>query len=90
MHDWTLLSISFAWEAGTVRLVFRVLGSQTVTLVGEDVRSLRIPRMQEWGPSVSVNKVTGPIDVGNLRHLSIEMQTGDVIEVTAGSFHEEK
>lgn len=90
MHDWTLLSISFAWKAGTVRLVFRDLSSQTVTLVGKSVSSLRIPRIQEWGPSESVNEVTGPLDVGNLKQLSLEMQSGDVIEVTAASFHEER
>lgn len=89
MHDWTLVTISFTWKPGTVRLVFRDLSSQVVTLVGENVSSLRIPHIQEWGPSESVNEVTGPIDVGNLKQLLLKMQSGDVIEVTARSFHEE-
>ena len=90
MHDWTLVSISFTWKPGTVRLVFRDPSSQVVTLVGEDVRSLRIPRIQEWGSSESVNEVLGPMDVGNLKQLSVEIQSGDVLEVTACSFHTEK
>jgi hypothetical protein len=90
MHDWTLLSISFAWKTGTVKLVFRDLSSNMVTLIGENVTSLRIPRIQEWGPSESVNEVTGPIDVGSLKKLALEIQSGDVIEITASSFREER
>jgi hypothetical protein len=43
--------------------------------------------MQEWGPSVSVNRVLGPTDYGEgLFHIAIKMSSGDVIEVVAKRF----
>ena len=52
-----------------------------------DVRDLHAPRNHPWGPSVSVNTVDGPnpYDDG-LSHLTVEMQTGDTIEIIARSF----
>jgi hypothetical protein len=43
--------------------------------------------MQEWGPSVSVNRVVGPTEYGDgLSHLALRMSSGDVIEVVAKVF----
>jgi hypothetical protein len=63
MHDWALRLITVDWKVGLVS--FESLGPVAVTcLVAHEVCQLHIPRMQEWGPSVSVNRVLGPTDYG--------------------------
>jgi hypothetical protein len=87
MHDWTLLSISLDWKAARVTVLLRTRGRVTRTLIGNDVVDIKIPKRQEWGPSVSVNhtsEVTS--EAAATTHLKIEMQTGDVIEIVAGTF----
>jgi hypothetical protein len=87
MHDWTLLSISLEWENGATVLSFRRNGPQLVSVRAEGVSNLVIPRLNEWGPSVSVNEVRGPEkDLAGQQTLEIEMQSGDVIKITAMSF----
>ena len=90
MHDWTLLEILFEWKAARVTLSFRQPNAGIATIVAEGVSRVDIPRANEWGPSVSVNRVCGPVkaeDKGRGQHrLTIEMQSGDVITVLASSF----
>ncbi len=86
MHDWTLHSISMDWESGSA--ICSLAGPKgTASIVAKDVAELRVPRNLPWGRSVSVNQVTGPTrrDDG-LFLLSIEMQSGDTIEVAARAF----
>ena len=88
MHDWTLLAVLFEWEAARVTLSFRGAEAGAASIVAEGVCHLDVPRLNEWGRSVSVNKVRGPADNENSgqRCLEIEMQSGDVITVLARSF----
>ena len=87
MHDWTLLSILFEWGTGRVTISFRNSKSAPASLVAESVVDLHVPQLNEWGPSVSVNKVIGPSAIGKgLQTLEIEMQSGDLIRVVAASF----
>jgi hypothetical protein len=87
MHDWTLLSISFEWKAARVTVLLRTAGSVIRTLIANDVVDIKIPKRQEWGPSVSVNATSEVASLANATtHLKIEMQTGDVIEIVAGTF----
>jgi hypothetical protein len=87
MHDWTLLSISFDWEAARVTVLLRTHGAVVKTLVANDVVDVKIPKRQEWGPSVSVNTTSEvPSATAATTNLKIEMQTGDVIEIVAGTF----
>jgi len=87
MHDWTLVSIQFEWKEGRVALSLRNTKSETVSVIADGVADLMIPRRNEWGSSVSVNCVSGPIDhPGGLQKLDIEMQSGDVIQIVAKSF----
>jgi len=89
MHDWTLVEILFEWQAARVTLSFRQ-NAGVSTIVAEGVSRLDVPHTNEWGPSVSVNRVRGPVhadDAGRgRRRLTIEMQSGDVITVLASSF----
>jgi len=87
MHDWTLKSILYEWKPARVTIIFGNLQAQGAQLVAEDVVDLHVPQRKEWGPSVSVNKLIGPSDLeSGARKLTLEMQSGDVITITAGAF----
>src|SRR5215467_4856862 len=82
MHDWTLKSIRVDWVLGEAALIVSSYRQDHEILV-TNFSNLIIPRLQEWGPSVSINSVTGPNKIdGNKYNLTIEMQTGDNISVT--------
>lgn len=86
MHDWVLLSVLFEWEARRVTLSFDRYESNEI-LVANSVVDLHISQLNEWGPSVCVNKVNGPIAIDSgLHSLEIQMQSGDVIKIVAQSF----
>jgi len=86
MHDWTLIAIHLDWTIGRVVIELRNRRSINVALVAERVSALHVPRLQDWGPSASINEVKGPTDIVGGKRLSIEMQSGDVIEICASSF----
>ena len=87
MHDWTLVNVSMIWHLGRVTVELRDLAFSIRTLVAEGVRELRVSRIHEWGPSVSVNTVS-PLEVlpVGAQRLKVEMQSGDVIEIVADQF----
>jgi hypothetical protein len=86
MHDWTLVAVLFEWETAQVTVSFSSHTGSPV-LVARSVVDLRITQSNEWGPSVSVNKVKGPFDTDNgLQSIEIEMQSGDIIKIIAASF----
>jgi hypothetical protein len=84
MHDATLISIKLDWESGTCVASFR--GGPTIPggpflLRWTDVSDLHIPRTFAWGPSVSVLlAVEDPPGC-----YALQLQSGDVITVKAGS-----
>ena len=87
MHDSTLLSIFLDWKSGSATLEFRTDASSSAKITAHGVCELHIPRLNEWGASVSVNKMSGPSDIGaGRRELEIEMQSGDRIRIVAASF----
>jgi hypothetical protein len=56
-------------------------------LTAHGVCELHVPRLNDWGPSVSVNEVFGPSDgASGRRELEVEMQSGDRIRIVAASF----
>jgi hypothetical protein len=87
MHDWTLISLELAWKDGRMTIELRNPKSAQVSLTAVDVSALHVPRAADWGPSVSINAVAGPMILPDGRQrLEIEMQSGDVIAITARSF----
>lgn len=86
MHDWTLLSISVEWLKGSVTITFDTYENSQVTLIAEGLVKMVIPKHEEWGESVSVNKVHGPVQLENGNfHLALEIQSGDTITLEAKS-----
>lgn len=87
LHDWILVKINFDWHAARVVVELDDLSLVRRALTAEGVRELRAPKANEWGPSIYVNEVweiDAPAGMG--RCLNIEMQSGDVIHITAHKF----
>ena len=83
MHDWTLNSITIDWQEAAVVITFRHASGESV-LTATGFTLLRVPKQNSWGPSHSVNDVIGPVTLADgMAHLTIEMQSGDHIEIEA-------
>jgi len=82
LHDATLKTVEFGWEAAVIRLMLKIgpAPSDLAVLEAHGVTSLVCPRLCPWGPSSSVNAATiEALADGKL--LTVEMQSGDVLEV---------
>jgi hypothetical protein len=83
LHDWTLVSINVSWVTSVVEVLFLNQESDNVKLLAHGFSELNIPKLEPWGESVSVNNFE-MAEIGDDRiKASIEMQTGDLIMVTA-------
>ena len=82
LHDATLKAVNFGWETGVVHLTFKVgvAPSDLAIVEVQGVTSLICPRLCPWGPSSSVNAAAVE-EFTDGRVLTIEMQSGDVLEV---------
>jgi hypothetical protein len=82
LHDATLESLTLHWVEGAVRIRLStgINGTGVVTLEAFGVRRALCPRALPWGPSDSVNEVKLE-QVSDGRLLSIEMQSGDLLEI---------
>jgi len=85
MHDWTLIGINYTWEKKECVMKFKNCSSKIVEFTAMDVKNIHIPHVEDWGESVSVNAVIGPIESNGALKLKIEMQSGDVISISAKS-----
>lgn len=86
LHDALLRSVELDWERKSC--TFQVLAFATPAgnatphvLSFEGVTFLSIPHNEPWGPSSRMNSVSSAD-----AKFSLEMQSGDVIELTATSF----
>lgn len=82
LHDATLETFTLHWAEGIVRARLRtgIEGTGVVILEAVEVVRALCPRTFSWGPSDSVNEVKLE-HFENGRLLSIEMQSGDVLEI---------
>lgn len=85
MHDWTLLSIHIDWPSGNARLEIKDPTSTIRILEIRELLQITVPRRNPWGESISINESTQSTGEDTKVHkLSIEMQSGDVIQIEAG------
>ena len=70
LHDATLKSVNFGWEAAVVHLSFKigVAASDVAVVQAEGVTSLKCSRLLPWGPSSSVNTTALEVLVWCLRN----------------------
>jgi len=86
MHDCTLTSATFDWESGNGQLAL-ISPDGPCAIILTCVHAIYIPLKLPWGASVSINTVQGPtLQADGLMRLSIEMQSGDTIDLVAASF----
>ena len=86
MHDWTFETLMVDWLDGSATFTFRDNKTKKRFLTAEGLVELRIPKREAWGESISVNEIEGPslLESGNF-YLSVEIQSGDKVEVEAKS-----
>lgn len=82
LHDWALEELSLDWKSG--ELILKVSGYERINrIMCQGLRHLDMPRENPWGPSVFINECRGPMSVDGEAKLEIEMQSGDVIVISA-------
>jgi hypothetical protein len=83
LHDATLRTVNFEWGSGTAHLRLKIgVGTFDVAIVeARGVTNLKCPRLFPWGPSSSVN-TTALEELAGGQLLTIEMQSGDVLEIS--------
>lgn len=83
MHDWTLQEIYVNWASASAKIEFLDSESKKRTINIEGLIFINSPRKNPWGESVSVNEVVRATSNEGRFMLSIEMQSGDTIELEA-------
>lgn len=86
LHDATLLRVDSHWKSGDVLIWMRVVGGAQAAIKGLETSRFDWCRSHPWGPSVSINRVRGPIQSGASYRLEIEMQSGDTLVFEAREF----
>src|SRR5215469_9223423 len=75
MHDWSLNTLVVDWKEGAVTLDLKG-PHRPATLIAQNFRELRVPRTLSWGPSISLNRVTGPAPTTTgAQRMAIEVQS---------------
>lgn len=90
LHDATLVSITVDWNEGSawLKLINSQGPSQPIYIQVTGLSGLKVPREFPWGKSSSINNVCfSQIEGEEVSTLEVEMQSGDVIEITAKQIH---
>ena len=79
LHDAVLERIELRWEDGLATIEVTLVPGGPYVITASGIRSFRMTRLQEWGPSVFIHgaKVRAEDEHGSV--LEIEMQSGDTI-----------
>ena len=88
-RDHTFVDLHFEWKRSTVTIRIKTSPDQVASVLVREVVELRATHNDSWGPSVFVYDlgVAKRLD-GNVT-LSIQMQSGDVLEVIGRSVEEQ-
>lgn len=82
MHDWTLVSLLINWKESSLTIKLLNNNSTPVDIILEGIKSVSIPKWDEWGESISVNTFNVTDDY-TYKTMEIEMQSGDIIKAIA-------
>ncbi len=87
LHDATLLAVMYEWAQARVTFSLQTEPDVRRDLIVTGVTVLHVTHLEPWGPSESVNQVTwSRREADTLAVLSLEMQSGDLIEARASAF----
>jgi hypothetical protein len=87
LHDATVDLMVVDWKNVAVRVSFKLCkeGAPLVTLVMFGFTDVRLPRLEPWGSSLSVNLARITHGAPGAVNLSLQLQSGDVLTVDAES-----
>jgi len=91
LHDASLLNFFLEWEKGKLTIELRFYDDQVASInllkiIAINWITFNCPKKEEWGPSVSINQMNIKKLSKDIQHLSIEMQSGDIISIDAKEF----
>ena len=86
LHDYSLIKVEVMWAEAVCHLHLvtwsNAEGRHTPVVVElTGVKFVSLPRNEPWGPSSSINSATF-----SARTLSVEMQSGDLISISAEGY----
>ena len=83
LHDSILKEIEYAWSSKELIITGELFGAakQSFKIFFNGVTNICIPHKEKWGPSTSINELSGASGV-----YSINMQSGDAITIEASNF----
>lgn len=86
LHDAKLISLLFDWKSKTLECLLEPVssGGETLRLFIKGVSNILIPAKDAWGKSEYINKFSEK-ELAECFLFSIEMQSGDTLEVHAAS-----
>lgn len=82
LHDALLSAAYISWEADRCDIRVLPVGGPPHLLVFEGFTNLALPKQSPWGPSCSINEIRERVS----GEFEIELQSGDVLHVTALQF----
>lgn len=83
LHDSKLRSLSLDWKRGWARLQICAWNDVSVQISARKVAAVNAPRHEPWGPSDFILSAYFSEAEGR-SGLTIEMQSGDVVQLLAG------
>lgn len=82
LHDAVLHTVQVDWAARSCVLTLDASEVSNCQLVFAGVTELVLPRREPWGPSASIDSLAS----SDPTHFTIEMQSGDVLNIDATSW----
>lgn len=82
LHDGQLRTLSLDWKRGTARMEISAGNNVSIQISARGVATFEAPRQQPWGPSDFILSAYFT-DTKGPSSLTIEMQSGDVIQLLA-------
>lgn len=87
LHDAVLNRLLIEWESGTATIALVAVGDgegQELVLAATGLCEVELERRHPWGPSVHINSARfDSVEGSDEVTLSVEVQSGDQIRVTA-------
>lgn len=85
-HDAVLMDLTFDWAKRCLRCSLRLVSdnAETKQIIFEGVSKVVVPSSRPWGRSSSINALKR-IPRGDEFAFSLEMQSGDIIEIYAAA-----
>ena len=86
LHDAVVKDLCIDWAEATVRIGLSVYPGTRAQIVVQAFRRVQVPRVNPWGESECINTAAISLVDAEVQLLTIEMQSGDIIEIEASGY----